>query len=149
MRISGAQAAGCSPVATAFSESSDTIRPQKPDTIAKSLAIGNPADGYYALDVVRSTGGAVGSVTDDEVRAGIRLLARTEGIFGETAAGVTVATLRRLAEEGVVRSDERVVVYVTGHGLKTLDAVGPAAPTATIPPTVDAFRAAFPGAAEI
>jgi len=149
VRISGAQAAGCSPVATAFSESSDTIRPQKPDTIAKSLAIGNPADGYYALDVVRSTGGAVGSVTDDEVRAGIRLLARTEGIFGETAAGVTVATLRRLAEEGVVRSDERVVVYVTGHGLKTLDAVGPAAPTATIPPTVDAFRAAFPGAAEI
>jgi len=148
VRVSGAQAAGCSPVATAFAESSDTIRPQKPDTIAKSLAIGDPADGYYALDVVRSTGGALAGVTDDEVRAGIRLLARTEGIFGETAAGVTIATLRRLAEEGVVRPDERVVVYVTGHGLKTLDAVGPATPTATIAPTVDAFRAAFPGAAE-
>ncbi|HEV2310658.1 MAG TPA: threonine synthase [Acidimicrobiia bacterium] len=148
VRVSGAQAAGCSPVATAFAESSDTIRPQKPDTIAKSLAIGDPADGYYALDVVRSTGGALAGVTDDEVRAGIRLLARTEGVFGETAAGVTIATLRRLAEEGVVRPDERVVVYVTGHGLKTLDAVGPATPTATIPPTVDGFRAAFPGAAE-
>ena len=147
-RVSGAQASGCSPVATAFAEGSDTIRPQKPDTIAKSLAIGDPADGYYALDVVRSTGGALAGVTDDEVRAGIRLLARTEGIFGETAAGVTIATLRRLAEEGVVRPDERVVVYVTGHGLKTLDAVGPATPTATIAPTVDAFRAAFPGAAE-
>ncbi|HEY6319734.1 MAG TPA: threonine synthase [Acidimicrobiia bacterium] len=148
VRVSGAQAAGCSPVATAFAESSDTIRPQKPDTIAKSLAIGNPADGYYALDVVRRTGGGLAAVTDDEVRAGIRLLARTEGIFGETAAGVTIATLRRLTEEGVVRSDERVVVYVTGHGLKTLDAVGPAAPTATIEPTIDAFRAAFPGAVE-
>ena len=148
VRVSGAQAAGCSPVATAFAESSDTIRPQKPDTIAKSLAIGDPADGYYALDVVRTTGGAVAGVTDDEIRAGIRLLARTEGIFGETAAGVTVATLRRLADEGVVRPDERVVVYVTGHGLKTLDAVGPATPTATIKATVDAFRAAFPGAAE-
>ena len=141
-------AAGCSPVATAFAESSDTIRPQRPDTIAKSLAIGDPADGYYALDVVRTTGGAVAGVTDDEIRAGIRLLARTEGIFGETAAGVTVATLRRLADEGVVRPDERVVVYVTGHGLKTLDAVGPATPTATIEATVDAFRAAFPDAAE-
>ena len=148
VRVSGAQAAGCSPVATAFAESSDTIRPQKPDTIAKSLAIGDPADGYYALDVVRSTGGALAGVTDDEIRAGIRLLARTEGIVGETAAGVTVATLRRLADEGVVRPDERVVVYVTGHGLKTLDAVGPATPTATIAPSVDAFRAAFPGAAE-
>ncbi len=148
VRVSGAQAAGCSPVATAFAESSDTIRPQKPDTIAKSLAIGNPADGYYALDIVRRTGGGLAGVTDDEVRAGIRLLARTEGIFGETAAGVTIATLRRLAEEGVVRPDERVVVYVTGHGLKTLDAVGPAAPTATIEPTIDAFRSAFPGAVE-
>jgi threonine synthase len=148
VRISGAQATGCSPVATAFAESSDTIRPQKPDTIAKSLAIGDPADGYYALDVVRRTGGAVASVTDDEIRAGIRLLARTEGIFGETAAGVTIATLRRLAEDGVARPDEHVVVYVTGHGLKTLDAVGPGGATATIEPTVDSFRAAFPGAAE-
>ena len=98
--------------------------------------------------MVRRTGGGLAAVTDDEVRAGIRLLARTEGIFGETAAGVTVATLARLAGDGVVRRDERVVVYVTGHGLKTLDAVGPVGPTATIEPTLDAFRAAFPGAAE-
>jgi threonine synthase len=149
VRVSGAQASGCSPVATAFAEGSDTIRPQKPDTIAKSLAIGDPADGYYALDTVRRTGGALAAVSDDEVRAGIRLLARTEGIFGETAAGVTVASLRRLAADGVVRPDERVVVYVTGHGLKTLDAVaGEVGPTATIAPTLEAFRAAFPGAAE-
>jgi len=148
VRISGAQAAGCSPVATAFAEGSDAIRPQKPNTIAKSLAIGDPADGYYALDTVRRTGGALTAVSDDEVRAGIRLLARTEGIFGETAAGVTIASLRRLADDGVVRRDERVVVYVTGHGLKTLDAVsGEVGPSATIEPTLAAFRAAFPGAA--
>jgi threonine synthase len=147
VRVSGAQAAGCSPVATAFAEESDTIRPVKPATIAKSLAIGDPADGYYALDTVRRTGGAFAAVDDDEVIAGIRLLARTEGIFGETAAGVTVASLRRLAAEGVVRPDERVVVYVTGHGLKTLDAVAAhVGATATIAPTLDAFRAAFPGA---
>jgi len=149
VRISGAQATGCSPVATAFADESDIIRPVKPATIAKSLAIGNPADGYYALDTVRSTGGAVTAVDDDEVIAGIQLLARTEGIFGETAAGVTIASLRRLAAEGVVRPDERVVVYVTGHGLKTLDAVAPhVGPTATIEPTLDAFRSAFPGTTE-
>jgi threonine synthase len=149
VRISGAQAAGCSPVATAFADESDTIRPVKPATIAKSLAIGNPADGYYALDTVRSTGGAVTAVDDDEIIAGIQLLARTEGIFGETAAGVTIASLRRLAAEGVVRPDERVVVYVTGHGLKTLDAVAlHVGPTATIQPTLDAFRSAFPGTTE-
>jgi threonine synthase len=147
VRVSGAQAAGCSPVATAFADQSDTIRPVKPATIAKSLAIGDPADGYFALDTVRSTGGAVAAVDDDEVIAGIQLLARTEGIFGETAAGVTIASLRRLAAEGVVRPDERVVVYVTGHGLKTLDAIAPhVGPTATIAPTLAAFRTAFPGA---
>src|SRR5450631_2969656 len=149
VRISGAQAAGCAPVATAFAEHSDTIRPVKPSTIAKSLAIGNPADGYYALDTVRSTDGALAAVDDDEVIDGIQLLARTEGIFGETAAGVTIASLRRLAAAGVVRPDERVVVYVTGHGLKTLDAVAPhVGATATIPPTLDGFRAAFPGITE-
>ena len=144
VRVSGAQAAGCAPVATAFAEGSDTIRPVKPDTIAKSLAIGNPADGYFALDVVRSSGGGLAAVTDDEVVEGMRLLARTEGIFAETAGGVTVATLARLAAQGVVRPDERVVVYVTGHGLKTLEAVaGVCGPTATIPATLDAFHAAF------
>jgi threonine synthase len=144
VRVSGAQALGCSPIGKAFLESSDTIMPVKPDTIAKSLAIGNPADGYFALDVVRSTGGGFGAVSDGEIVEGMRLLARTEGIFGETAAGVTIATLQRLAAEGAVRPDERVVVYVTGHGLKTLEAVAPTCgPTATIAPTLDAFHAAF------
>jgi threonine synthase len=144
VRVSGAQALGCSPVAKAFLESEDTIRPVKPSTIAKSLAIGNPADGYFALDVVRSTGGGFGSVTDDEIVDGMRLLARTEGIFAETAGGVTIATLQKLAADGVIRSDERVVVYITGHGLKTLEAVSPTCgPTATIAPTLDAFHEAF------
>ena len=125
VRVSGAQATGCSPVAKAFIDGVDDVHPVRPDTIAKSLAIGNPADGYYALDVIRSTGGACGSVSDDEIVEGIRLLARTEGVFGETAAGVTIATLKRLAEDGVVRRDERVVAYITGHGLKTLDAIEP------------------------
>ena len=149
VRVSGAQATGCSPVATAFIDGVDDVHPVRPSTIAKSLAIGNPAAGYYALDVIRKTGGGCGSVSDAEIVDGIRLLARTEGIFGETAAGVTIATLARLAAEGVVRRDERVVVYVTGHGLKTLDAIEPhVAVTATIPPSLDAFRAAFPAVSE-
>jgi threonine synthase len=143
VRISGAQARGCSPVATAFAEGSDYVKPVKPRTIAKSLAIGNPADGPYALDVVRSTGGSIEAVTDDEVVEGIRLLARTEGIFAETAGGVTIATLAKLAAAGVVRRDERVVAYVTGNGLKTIDAVSPlCGPTATIAPTLEAFNQA-------
>ena len=137
-RRSGCRArrrSGCSPVATAWLEESDTIRPVKPDTIAKSLAIGNPADGYFALDAVRQTGGGLAAVTDDEVVDGMKLLARTEGIFAETAGGVTVATLKRLAADGVIRPDERVVIYITGHGLKTLDAVVPTTgPTAVIAP---------------
>jgi threonine synthase len=138
VRISGAQAEGCSPVATAY------VRPVKPSTIAKPLAIGNPADGYYALQTVRSTGGALAAVTDAEIVDGISLLARTEGIFAETAGGVTIATLAKLAASGVVRRDERVVAYVTGHGLKTIDAVAPTCgPTATIAPTMDAFAAAI------
>ena len=148
VRVSGAQALGCSPVATAWSEGSDTIRPVKPDTIAKSLAIGNPADGYFALDAVRQTEGGLAAVSDGEVVEGIRLLARTEGIFAETAGGVTVASLKRLADEGVVSADERVVLYITGLGLKTLDAVE-ADPTATISPTLDAFHEVFgPGEIE-
>jgi len=148
VRVSGAQALGCSPVATAWSEGSDTIRPVKPDTIAKSLAIGNPADGYFALDAVRQTEGGLAAVSDGEVVEGIRLLARTEGIFAETAGGVTVASLKRLADECVVSADERVVIYITGLGLKTLDAVE-ADPTATISPTIDAFHEVFgPGEVE-
>jgi len=121
--FSGAQAEGCSPVATAFAEGLDVCKPQKPDTIAKSLAIGDPADGPYALELARRTGGTIDSVTDDEIRAGIRLLAETTGIFTETAGGVTVGVLAKLAERGEIGADERVVVYVTGEGLKTLDAV--------------------------
>jgi threonine synthase len=141
VRVSGAQALGCSPVATAFAEGTDHIRPQKPDTIAKSLAIGNPADGWYALDEVRSSGGAIGAVSDGEIVEGIRLLARTEGIFAETAGGVTIATLAKLAASGIIRPDERVVAYVTGAGLKTIEAVaGTVGPTATIAPTMEAFN---------
>ncbi len=121
--FNGAQAAGCSPVAQAFEAGQDFCRPVKPDTIAKSLAIGNPADGPYALDLARRSGGSIDSVTDDEVRDGIRLLAQTTGIFTETAGGVTTATLRKLAERGDIGPDERVVAVITGDGLKTLDAV--------------------------
>ena len=103
VRVSGAQALGCSPIATAFIDESDTIRPVKPDTIAKSLAIGNPADGYFALDAVRKSGGGFAAVTDGEIVAGMQLLARTEGIFAETAGGVTIATLRTRAAPSVVR----------------------------------------------
>ena len=144
VRVSGAQARGCSPIASAFLSGSDTIKPVKPDTIAKSLAIGNPADGYFALDVVKNSGGGMAAVTDEEIVDGMKLLARTEGIFTETAGGVTIATLKRLTEEGVVRPDECVVAYVTGHGLKTLEALtGSVGPTATITPTIDAFTRAF------
>ena len=143
VRISGAQAEGCSPVAQAFAAGTDAIRPVKPHTIAKSLAIGNPADGFYALEAARQSGGAIGSVTDQEILEGISLLARTEGIFAETAGGVTVATLAKLAAAGVVRRDERVVVYITGNGLKTVEALGDAVgPSAVIAPTLEAFAAA-------
>jgi threonine synthase len=144
VRVSGAQAAGCSPVATAFAEGTDAIRPVKPKTIAKSLSIGNPADGWYALNTIRQSGGSCAAVTDDEVIEGIRLLARTEGIFAETAGGVTIATLAKLAAAGIVRSDERVVALVTGHGLKTVEALRESVgPTAVIAPTLDAFDQAL------
>jgi threonine synthase len=144
VRISGAQAAGCSPVATAFAEGANAVRPVKPSTIAKSLSIGNPADGWYALQAIRESGGSCEAVTDDEIVEGIRLLARTEGLFAETAGGVTVATLAKLAACGAVRPDERVVALVTGHGLKTVEALAPTVgPTITIAPTVDAFDGAI------
>ena len=144
VRISGAQATGCSPVATAFAAGRDVVKPVKPDTIAKSLAIGNPADGPYALDAVRESGGGFGSVTDDEVVEGIKLLARTEGIFAETAGGVTIASLVQLVGSGVIRRDERVVALVTGNGLKTIEAVADSCrPSATIAPTLESFAAAL------
>ncbi|MFA1551906.1 threonine synthase [Actinomadura chokoriensis] len=142
-RVFGAQAAGCGPVAAAFKAGHDVVRPVKPDTIAKSLAIGNPADGPYVLDVTRRTNGAVEDVTDEQVVEGIRLLARTEGIFGETAGGVTVATLRKLIEAGTLDPSAETVIINSGDGLKTLDAVAPVvAPSANIAPSLEAFRAA-------
>jgi threonine synthase len=141
-RVYGAQAAGCSPVSAAFKSGADAIRPVKPDTIAKSLAIGNPADGVYVLDICHQTGGAVEDVTDDQIRAGIVLLARTEGIFTETAGGATVGVLKKLVETGRLDPDLETVVINTGHGLKTLDAVGDAVrPAATIDPSYAAFVA--------
>ena len=149
VRVSGAQAAGCSPVATAFETGSDDVRPVRyPDTIARSLAIGDPADGPYALAESRSSGGEVASVTDDEIVDAVALLARTEGVFAETAGGVTIATLAKLAAKGVVRPDETVVAYVTGMGLKTLEALGGRfAPTATISPKLEALAEVLDGSA--
>jgi threonine synthase len=141
--FNGAQALGCSPVATAYAEGTDVCRPVKPDTIAKSLAIGNPADGPYAVELARSTGGGIDSVTDDEIRAGIRLLAETTGIFTETAGGVTTAVLAKLAERGDIGRDERVVAYITGDGLKTLDTVRDTFEVTEIAPSLDEFDAAF------
>ncbi len=142
-RVFGAQATGCSPVAAAFKAGHDVPRPVRPATIAKSLSIGNPADGPYVLDVCRRTGGAVEDVSDDEIVDAIRLLARTEGMFAETAGGVTLAVLRKLIENGVLDPAAETVVFNTGDGLKTLDAVASGAgPTTTIPASLDAFREA-------
>jgi threonine synthase len=139
-KVFGAQATGCSPVAAAFKAGHDVVRPVRPDTVAKSLAIGNPADGPYVLDVARRTGGAVEDVSDDEVRDGITLLARTEGVFAETAGGVTIATLKKLVETGRLDPDQETVVFNTGDGLKTLDAVADrVGPAATIEPSYAAF----------
>jgi threonine synthase len=141
--FNGAQADGCSPVAQAFQAGKDVCRPVKPDTIAKSLAIGDPADGPYALDLARQSRGGIDSVSDDEVRDGIRLLAETTGVFTETAGGVTVATLAKLAARGDIDPDERVVAVITGEGLKTIDAVRGTFQTHEVDPTVDSFDAEF------
>jgi threonine synthase len=142
----GAQPEGCSPVATAFAEGWDVCKPERrPDTIAKSLAIGDPADGPYAIELARKTGGEIESVNDDEIRAGIKLLAETTGVFTETAGGVTVGVLAKLAEAGKIGSDERVVTYITGEGLKTLDAARESFQMHEIEPTLDAFEAEFQG----
>src|SRR5829696_4906744 len=144
--FNGAQAAGCSPVAQAYEAERDFCTPVKPDTIAKSLAIGNPADGPYAIDLARRTGGGIDSVTDDEIRAGVRLLAETTGIFTETAGGVTTAVLKKLADRGDIGRDERVVVYITGDGLKTIDVARGTFERHEIEPTLASFAAALPNA---
>ena len=145
VRISGAQADGCGPVAEAFETGSDLVRPlQRPATIAKSLAIGNPADGRYSLAIARETNGSIVSVSDQEIVAGIRLLASTEGIFTETAGGVTVAVLKKLAESGIITEEELTVAYITGNGLKTQEALdSEASISMTIEPTYTAFEQAF------
>jgi threonine synthase len=141
--FNGAQAEGCSPVATAFAEGWEVCKPQRPETIAKSLAIGDPADGPYAVEHARRTGGGVDSVTDQEIREGIKLLAETTGIFTETAGGVTVGVLRKLAERGELAAGERVVVYITGEGLKTLDATRDTFQMHEIDPSLDSFESEF------
>jgi len=146
-RVIGAQATGCNPVSTAWANGQEVVRPVKPDTIAKSLAIGNPADGPYALDAVRRTNGAVGDVTDDEVIEGIRLLAECEGIFGETSGGVTVAVTRKLLAQGLLDPAAETVIVNTGEGLKTLDAVATGNGfSATISPNVESVAKVIEGA---
>jgi len=148
-RMNGAQAEGCSPVASAYADGHDVCRPVKPDTIAKSLAIGNPADGPYALDLARRTGGGVDAVSDDEIRAGIKLLAETTGVFTETAGGVTTAVLAKLAARGDIDPDERVVLVITGDGLKTLDAVRDSFETYRIDANLESFESIVPEAVAV
>ncbi|MFD0774103.1 threonine synthase [Streptomonospora algeriensis] len=140
-KVFGAQATGCSPVAAAYEQGHDVVQPVKPDTIAKSLAIGNPADGPYVIDVCRRTGGAVAHVDDAAVVDSIGLLARTEGVFAETAGGVTTGVLRKLLDEGALDPRAETVVLNTGDGLKTLNAVESGV-TATIKPSLEVFKEA-------
>jgi threonine synthase len=122
-KIHGAQATGCSPISTAQKAGLDFFKPVKPNTIAKSLAIGTPADGFYALRVMKETGGVAEDVTDDEIREGIKLLAECEGIFAETAGGVTVGVAKKLIASGKIPANDSAVLCITGNGLKTVDAV--------------------------
>ena len=144
VRFSGAQADGCSPIAQAFREGRDFVTPVKPNTIAKSIAIGNPADGMYALEIARKTNGNIESVSDTEIIEGMKLLAETEGIFTETAGGTTIAVLKKLVEAGKINPDETTVVYITGNGLKTQEAVqGYIGEPITLEPKLDAFERAL------
>ncbi|MGZ4480646.1 MAG: threonine synthase [Gaiellales bacterium] len=143
----GAQGQGCSPVAAAFAAGANQVVPVRPAGIAKSLAIGSPADGVFALDVARSTGGSIEAASDDEIVEAIRLLARTTGIFTETAGGVTTAILSKLAERGEIADGETVVVYITGDGLKTIDAVEPMLTTLDVAPDPDEVDAVLAAAA--
>jgi len=139
-RVSGAQPEGCRPVAQAFKNGDEQVTPMKPDTIARSLAIGSPADGMFAMQVSRSTNGAIEWCTEAEIVEGIELLASTEGVFTETAGGVTIANLKRLAEQGVIRPDEETVAFVTGNGYKTIEALeGYLEPTYSVAPDLDEF----------
>jgi threonine synthase len=139
--LTGAQALGCAPVYNAWRAGDDLVKPVRPDTIAKSIAIGNPSDGGYVLKIARETGGTVEAVSEEEIVAAIRLLACTEGIFTETAGGVTIGVLAKLARAGRWHGDEVVVAYITGHGLKTAEAVGgPNGNKVEIEPSLKSFR---------
>jgi threonine synthase len=141
-RIHGAQATGCSPISTAQKAGLDFFKPVKPNTIAKSLAIGTPADGFYALKVMKETGGCADDVTDDQIREGIKLLAESEGIFAETAGGVTVGVAKKLIASGAIPANDSAVLCITGNGLKTLDAViGHAGHSREIKPSLREFEA--------
>jgi threonine synthase len=141
-KVHGAQATGCSPISTAQKAGLDFFKPVKPNTIAKSLAIGTPADGFYALKVMKETGGVAEDVTDDEILEGIKLLAECEGIFAETAGGVTVGVAKKLIASGQIPANDSVVLCVTGNGLKTLDAVnGHVGRTRDIKPSLREFEA--------
>jgi len=143
-RISGAQADGCSPVAQAFASNSTEVRPVKPNTIARSLAIGNPADGWYAIQTARGTSGVIDACTEAEVIDGIRLLAETEGVFTETAGGVTVAVLKRLRDSGAIAPDEETVALITGNGYKTIEALEDVLePTYRVSPSLEEFLVAI------
>lgn len=139
-RMHCAQARGCSPIATAYEEGRFVIRPVKPATIAKSLGIGNPADGYYALKTIEASGGSAVIAEEHEVAEGIKLLAQTEGIFTEGAGGVAIAGLKRLVERGEIQPDEPTVVYITGNGLKTTEIVSDVVNPILIEGTVSAFE---------
>lgn len=141
--VHGAQAEGCSPVALAFAEGREEVTPVKPSTVAKSLAIGNPADGYYALQEVRRRGSRIESIAEERVADGMRLLARTEGIFTETAGGVTIAGLEQLVSSGAIGPEDETVALITGVGLKTIEALGPVDPTDRIAASVDAVEASL------
>jgi len=143
-RVSGAQPEGCRPVAQAFRDGAETVQPVKPDTIARSLAIGNPADGMFAMQVSRQTGGAIEWCTEPEIVEGVRLLASTEGVFTETAGGVTVANLKRLVTQGVIAPGEETVAFITGNGYKTVEALeGAVETTYNVAPDLDEFLAAI------
>ena len=140
-RLYAAQAAGCGPIAAAIHERSDIVRPVKPNTIAKSLAIGNPADGYYATKAVLESGGWAEAVSDDEIIEGMKLLAETEGVFTETAGGVTLAAAKKLIEQGVIPRDESIVLCITGNGLKTQEPlVNRLGQAVKIKPTIKSFE---------
>jgi threonine synthase len=144
VRFSGAQAEGCSPIAKAFAEGRDFVVPEKPNTIAKSIAIGNPADGVYALEIARKTNGNIAMVNDAEIIEGMKLLAETEGIFTETAGGTTVAVLKKLVEQGKINPDETTVLYITGNGLKTQEAIqGYVGEPLTIEANLESFERAW------